>query len=81
MHLLIQPNGVVRCLYGEALDLQQLGQLSIQRGSYVEPTPTGDWLADMSPVQGPMLGPFTSRTAALTAEQNWLLENWLCPIE
>ena len=38
MQLVVQSDGVVRCLYGEELDLQVLGKLTIERGSHVEPT-------------------------------------------
>jgi hypothetical protein len=79
MDLLIEPSGTVRCVFGEEIDLGQLGQLSIRRGSHVEPTPDGQWTADLSPVQGPLLGPFPTRTAALNAEVTWLQENWLLP--
>jgi hypothetical protein len=33
----------------------------------------GPWLSDMSPVSGPMLGPFETRAEALAAEREWLL--------
>lgn len=79
MDLLIEPTGTVRCVFGEEIDLGQLGQLSIRRGSHVEPTPDGQWTADLAPVQGPLLGPFPTRTAALTAEVSWLQEHWLLP--
>ena len=79
MDLLIQPSGTVRCVFGEEIDLGQLGQLSIRRGSHVEPTPDGQWTADLAPVQGPLLGPFPTRTAALNAEVTWLQEHWLLP--
>ena len=77
MDLLIEPAGTVRCVFGEEIDLGQLGQLSIRRGSHVEPTPDGQWTADLAPVNGPLLGPFPTRTAALTAEVTWLHTNWL----
>jgi len=77
MQLVITPTGRVRSLYGEELDLHQLGRLAIRRGSHVEPTETGQWTADLSPVGGPVLGPFPSRSAALAAEQRWLEEQWL----
>ena len=77
MQLVITPTGRVRCLYGEELDLHQLGRLTIRRGSHVEPTETGQWTADLSPVGGPVLGPFPSRSAALGAERHWLEEQWL----
>ena len=77
MELLVQPTGDVRCVYGEDLNLAQLGRLSIQRGSHVEPTTDGQWTADLSPVHGPILGPFSSRHDALSAEVSWLNEHWL----
>lgn len=80
MELLIERDGGVRCVYCEDIDLSQLGQLSIQRGSHVEPTADGQWTADLSPVDGPQLGPFSTRTEALTAEVSWLQENWLSPV-
>ena len=79
MDLLIEASGTVRCVFGEQIDLGQLGRLSIRRGSHVEPTPDGQWTADLAPVQGPLLGPFPTRTAALNAEVSWLQEHWLLP--
>ncbi len=79
MDLLIESSGTVRCVFGEEIDLGQLGRLSIRRGSHVEPTPDGQWTADLSPVNGPLLGPFPTRTAALNAEVRWLQKNWLLP--
>ncbi|MDB5335204.1 MAG: hypothetical protein JWN70_823 [Planctomycetaceae bacterium] len=77
MQLVVQPNGSIRCVYDEQLDLQSLGPMTIQRGSHVEPTADGQWTADLSPVAGPVLGPFALRTAALAAERQWLEEHWL----
>ncbi|MHC2068151.1 hypothetical protein ACYFX5_11800 [Bremerella sp. T1] len=77
MELLIETNGAIRCVYDEALPLGSLGRLTITRGSHVEPTQAGQWTADLSPVNGPLLGPFDSRTAALAAEYRWLSENWI----
>ncbi len=77
MQLVVDPTGVVRCLYDEALPLADFGRLTIARGSHVEPTVTGDWTADLSPVGGPWLGPFATRSAALTAEREWLEAHWL----
>jgi hypothetical protein len=77
MQLVIHSGGTVHCLYGEELDLPQLGALLIQRGSHVEPTHDGRWTADLAPVQGPVLGPFPSRSEALTAERQWLETQWL----
>jgi hypothetical protein len=77
MQLMIRPDGNIECVYGEDLDLGQLGSLSITRGSHVEPDATGKWFADLSPVSGPTLGPFSNRSEALTAERDWLNEHWL----
>ena len=77
MQLVVQPGGTVHCLYGEELDLPQLGSLAIVRGSHVEPDSSGQWTADLSPVHGPILGPFRSRSEALTAERQWLEAHWL----
>ena len=77
MELLISPAGLTRCVYGEEIDLTQLGSVIIRRGSYVEPTEDGQWMVDLSPVSGPKLGPFAVRSAALTEEVAWLSLNWL----
>lgn len=81
MELLVESCGTVRCVYGEDIDLNQLGRLTIQRGSHVEPTLEGEWTADLAPVNGPRLGPFITRTEALAAEVAWLLKHWLQPSE
>jgi hypothetical protein len=79
MQLIIAPGGQTRCIYGEEIDLAQLGDLSIRRGSHVEPDSQGRWLCDLSPVSGPALGPFTTRSEALAAEVAWLTQHWLMP--
>jgi hypothetical protein len=79
MRLVVEPGGLVRCVYGEAVDLASLGSLSIRRASHVEPDPDGAWWADLSPSGGPRLGPFPQRSLALVAEQVWLERNWLEP--
>jgi len=77
VQLLIDTSGNGRCVYAEAIDLHRLGRLSVRRGSHVEPDATGRWTADLSPVNGPILGPYSSRQQALEAEQAWLEEHWL----
>ena len=77
MQLVIDRQGKVRCIYGEKIDLAVLGSLSIVRASCVEPNEHGQWLADLSPVGGPCLGPFSLRSEALAAEQIWLEEYYL----
>jgi len=81
MDLVVQPDGTVRCVYDEAIDLDPIGRPSITRASHVEPDGQGGWLADLAPVRGPMLGPFLRRSQALAAERNWLEANWLLGAE
>lgn len=78
MQLVIGPAGAVRAIYDETIDLSRLGTLSITRGSHVEPDEQG-WIADLSPVAGPRLGPFPQRSSALAAERDWLEAHWLVP--
>jgi hypothetical protein len=72
MQLLIDPQGQVRCLYGEMIDLALLGELCVRRASNVEPDDAGCWWADLAPMGGPKLGPFPLRSQALQAEVAWL---------
>jgi hypothetical protein len=39
--------------------------------------PEGWQLADLTPVGGPLLGPFEKRRKALDAEVGWLEANWI----
>ena len=50
MQLIIRNDGCVRAIYDETLDLSMLGEVSIARGSHVEPDEQGQWFADLSPV-------------------------------
>jgi hypothetical protein len=77
MQIVVHPDGSLRTLYDEAIDLATLGTLSISRASHVEPDDSGRWCADLAPVGGPRLGPFDRRSDALKAEQGWLEANWL----
>jgi hypothetical protein len=79
MDLVVGPGGLIRAIYGEALDLRALGRPSVTRASRVEPDAEGRWLADLGPVGGPVLGPFDLRSDALAAEVAWLEANWLSP--
>ena len=72
MELVVGVDGMARCIYGEELDLREIGKLQITRASHVEPDRDGFWWADMGPVDGPVLGPFKNRTEALGAERGWL---------
>lgn len=77
MQLVITPTGTIRCLYDESVDLRALGELTVRRGSHVEPDHGGRWFADLAPVAGPTLGPYSTRSQALAAELAWLEANWL----
>ena len=78
--ILIDDQGIVHFIYDDDLTcLMQMGKAEIHRASHVEPTPLGQrgWIADMSPVNGPMLGPYKLRAQALVAEREWLEANVL----
>lgn len=59
----------------ELAPLAQAGKAEICRASHVEPTADAHWVADMSPVGGPPLGPFALRAQAIDAERAWLAEH------
>ena len=50
MDLLVLPDGTVRAIYAEDIDLGVLGRQVITRASHVEPDEQGHWLADLTPV-------------------------------
>lgn len=77
MNLFVLPDGTIRAVYAEDIDLTKLGSTLIRRASLVEPDSQGRWVADLSPLQGPVLGPFNRRSEALAAEVDWLETNWL----
>jgi hypothetical protein len=80
----ISPAGQITMIHDDGMrELLKQGQASLRRASHVEP---GDpalgqdplqWYADMAPVQGPVLGPFATRTEALASEVDWLNHNLL----
>jgi hypothetical protein len=72
MELIISSRGTTTFIYDETLDLSTLGMLRIHRASHVEPDERGRWWADLGPVKGPRLGPYTRRSEALAAEREWL---------
>ena len=79
MDLIVSPDGTIRAVYAGAIDLGVFGHLVISRASHVEPNDSGRWLADLTPVAGPVLGPFRRRSEALEAELAWLEAHWLTP--
>ena len=71
--IIISQTGQIRFIYNDdLLDLTRQGKTKIQRASHVEPC-EGGWQADMSPVDGPVLGPYITRAEALHHEVDWLL--------
>ncbi len=72
MNLLVDSHGGIRCLYGESIDLNALGRVTIQRVSSVEPDNTGRWWADLKIMGGPRLGPYVRKSEALEAEIAWI---------
>ncbi len=77
MQIIIMPTGTARCIYSEEINLAAIGSPTITRASHVEPDQQGRWLADMSPVGGPVLQNYATRSEALAAELAWLEANWL----
>ena len=77
IEIIVGDDGAIRMIYDDDLtsELAKQGKLQVQRASHVEPSENGGWVADLSPVGGPCLGPFDLRKDALTAEVNWLKEN------
>jgi hypothetical protein len=77
--IVITPDGNVRTIHDDNLvDLvKSVGKIvSIRRASFVEPTGLGEcWESDLSPVGGPVLGPFERRRDALASEVAWLEEH------
>ena len=76
---IIIKDGEVHFIYGD--DMQpflDLGLAEVRRASHVEPVNIDGevkWEADMSPLDGPLLGPFDTRTIALKKEVDWLNAN------
>ena len=77
--LIIGLGGSVRMIYSELVEPHALGEPIIERGSHVEPDQNGFWWADLTPVNGPRLGPYHMRSKAIAAEIAWLREFWLEP--
>lgn len=69
----IDDRGRLAFLWDDRLvAFRDLGELRIDRASYVEPTPEGYWMADLAPLGGPRLGPFSLHGAAIEAEREWI---------
>ena len=72
MQVIIKPTGVFVGIYNDTFDYGELGKPCIRRASHIEPTDDGCWTADLSPVDGPQLGPFDKRNEAIEAELEYL---------
>jgi hypothetical protein len=75
---LVIKAGTIKAIYDDCLtSLFPLGDVTVKRASRVEPDHSSMdgspcWCADLSPVGGPMLTDFPTRTAALQAEVQYL---------
>jgi hypothetical protein len=74
--LVIDNAGTITLIYADDLQaVMETGTVTIRRASHVEPMDGGAmgwWSADLSPVGGPVLGPFKTRAEALAAEVEYL---------
>lgn len=74
----IAPDGTVRFIYDDTLKpVLEAGVSTIQRASFLIQQTDGQWLANLEPVNGPILGPFPTRELAIEGEQDWINTNWL----
>jgi len=75
IEIIVDADGNIRMIYDDNVTpvLAEQGDLKVKRASHVEPSEEGlGWVADLSPVNGPCLSPFTRRKDALKAELEWL---------
>jgi hypothetical protein len=77
MKIHIDAAGKATLIYTDDLKKTGLQIESIKRASHVEPDDKGNWIADMGPSNGPILGPFPTREQALAEEVKWLEKNVL----
>ena len=60
-------------LGADVAKLDALGDVQTRRASHVEPAPNNTgWMVDLTPVNGPILGPVRLRTDALAIERRYL---------
>jgi len=73
---IIIKDGEIRFIHDDDLtNLMEQGIAHTKRASHVEPDDDNFWWADLSPVNGPKLGPFIHRKEALAAEVSWINNN------
>ena len=75
----VKPDGTIHFIHDDRLrGLLHQGIASIRRASMVEPGDPANgqnplmWYSDLDVSQGPVLGPFETRQAALYAEIEWI---------
>lgn len=72
----ILPDGTIRFIYDDSLKwLSSESNIFLKRASHIEANVNDnkvEWFADLSPVNGPLLGPFASREESIEAEKHWL---------
>ena len=69
----IEPDGQMIFIYEDKKRFfLDLGETVIKRASHIEPTATAQWTADLSPIGGPILGPFDTHREALVAEVDYI---------
>jgi len=74
----VDPEGTARWIHDDRLAGLMDQHTVIRRASHVEPGDPGQgrvplkWYVDLSPVNGPTLGPFGTRRQALDTEAAWL---------
>ena len=73
MNVTVTPQGDIRFVWDDALHaVTTLGPWTRRRASHVEDDGHGCFTADMSPMGGPVLGPFHLHKDAIAAEVAWL---------
>jgi hypothetical protein len=76
MKLVVTKDGSIQTIAPDDLSfINSLGTCDVRRASHVEAVNHNGkfvWEADLSPVGGPVLGPFFTRTEALQKEVEWL---------
>jgi hypothetical protein len=72
----IKSDGTIRFVYDDELEaLKHAGPSHTRRASFVEPDSNGLWFTDLSPIDGPIFGPFRLRKTALDSERDWIEEH------
>lgn len=74
----IKKDGKIQYIYNEMYNLEGLGDITINRASYVEPESNGSsWYVDLSPLNKDKVTGFKTRSEALQFEVKYIEENVL----